>query len=113
MYLVVGGAGGLGLKIVKYLLSSCNLYIALAGRSSIREEMNSDLADLIAENTSRVTYFQADVSKRHEARALIEAVTARFGRLSGVIHAAGVLRDSMIRRKTHSQFQEVLVLRNK
>ncbi|XYH97119.1 SDR family NAD(P)-dependent oxidoreductase [Sorangium sp. So ce1128] len=110
VYLVVGGAGGIGLSVVEHLLSTPGTKVALAGRSRAREDLERRLAryqDEGADGAARAVYFQADASQPHQARALVEAVRARFGPLSGVIHAAGVLRDAFFLRKTLGQFREV------
>src|SRR5439155_15630694 len=53
-------------------------------------------------------YQQVDVSDRLAVYALIQRVLTQYGHLDGIIHAAGVLRDSLLLNKTPEQVQAVL-----
>jgi len=108
VYLVVGGAGGLGLKVVEHCLKVRDVKVALAGRSA-RSQLSGDQHKFLDGGESqRVAYFQCDVSQPCQAHDLVKAVRERFGPLTGVVLAAGVLRDSYVLRKALADFQAVL-----
>ena len=51
---------------------------------------------------------QADVSKAEDVRRLLAQARSQFGAIDGIIHGAGVLRDSLLRKKTREEMQAVL-----
>src|SRR5262249_16175239 len=53
-------------------------------------------------------YVQADVSTIGGAEKAVAEAKQRFGELHGIIHAAGVLRDGLIRTKSEEDFLTVL-----
>ena len=53
-------------------------------------------------------YLQADISVEAEVDALVGQILQRHGRLDGVLHAAGLLQDSLISNKTEEMFRAVL-----
>jgi NAD(P)-dependent dehydrogenase (short-subunit alcohol dehydrogenase family) len=57
---------------------------------------------------SKVEYHSVDVADPARFGTLIEDLYARFGRLDGVIHAAGVIEDKLIADKTIESFNRVL-----
>ncbi|XVS67692.1 SDR family NAD(P)-dependent oxidoreductase [Actinosynnema sp. CA-299493] len=103
VYLVTGGAGGLGLLVAEHIASSVRAHVVLAGRS---ERPARDLAALRARCAS-LTYRPVDVARADEVRRLVAELRDRHGRIDGVVHAAGVLRDSFLLRKTGDDLDAV------
>jgi len=58
-------------------------------------EISANIAEFRATG-AEVVYRIADVRKADEAAALISEIYARYGRLDGVIHGAGLIEDKMI-----------------
>ncbi|HEX8617120.1 MAG TPA: SDR family NAD(P)-dependent oxidoreductase, partial [Thermoanaerobaculia bacterium] len=106
VYLITGGAGGLGLVFAEHLSRTYNARIVLTGRSPLSPEREAKLQQL-RELGGDVRYVAADVSKRDEVERLLAETRAQFGTLNGVIHAAGVLRDSLVRNKTADEMRAV------
>ncbi|MFM9608161.1 SDR family NAD(P)-dependent oxidoreductase [Streptomyces niveiscabiei] len=92
-YLVTGGGGGLGRIVAEWLLARADAQVVAVGRG----ERPADLDD-------RVAYRRADVTDR----AQLAAVHAEFGPFTGVVHAAGVLRDGFALTKSAEDFAAVL-----
>ncbi len=83
--LITGGAGGIGLELVKQLSSRSNKII-ITGR---------DLAKL---ETAKALYpnihiIQSDVSKSSEINLLFDQVTKEFPEVNILINNAGIMRD--------------------
>jgi malonyl CoA-acyl carrier protein transacylase len=57
------------------------------------------------------TYHSCDVADRESVEKLVAGVVSRFGRISGVIHGAGILRDSLIDLMSPEDFSEVVQVR--
>jgi len=106
VYLITGGVGGLGLLFAEYLAREYKARVALTGRSKLSVEREAKVEALRATG-AEVLYLPADVSDAEEARNLVSQVKSNFGEIHGIIHAAGVLRDSNIRNKTPEEMSAV------
>lgn len=106
VYLITGGAGGLGLIFAEFLAKQCKARLVLTGRSSLSNERQVRLEEL-TKFGAEVLYLPADVSNRQDVDNLVNECRSRFGEIHGVIHAAGVVRDSYIRNKTPEQMNAV------
>ncbi len=105
--LITGGLGGLGLIFARFLAERHGARLALVGRAPLDEDKRARLDELTALG-GEAAYFQADVSDRKQTMALIDQVKERFGALHGVIHAAGVVEDGLIAKKTAAEVDAVL-----
>ncbi|MFZ2753177.1 MAG: type I polyketide synthase, partial [Lysobacteraceae bacterium] len=106
VYLITGGAGGLGLIFAEYLAKQFQARLILSGRSALKSDTEAAL-EALREAGAEVLYVQADVAKREDIDNLVQACRQRYGALNGIIHSAGVLRDSYIRNKTREEMQAV------
>ncbi|MEU4447808.1 SDR family NAD(P)-dependent oxidoreductase [Actinosynnema sp. NPDC050801] len=95
VYLVVGGAGGLGRALTRHLVRTVSARVAWIGRS----------ADV--EVPEGVEYFRADVTDPVALADAVAAVRGRFGVLTGVVHAAMVLRDRTVANLDDDTFRQV------
>ncbi|WP_327320411.1 SDR family NAD(P)-dependent oxidoreductase [Streptomyces sp. NBC_01235] len=102
VYLVTGGRGGIGrLLAAEIVRRTPGASVVLVGRSPAHE-LPGELGD------ARVSYRQADVADSGAVRRLVAGVLAEHGRLDGVLHAAGVLRDGLLAHKTPEDLAAVL-----
>ena len=106
VYLITGGAGGLGLIFAEYLAKQFQARLILTGRSALKSDTEAAL-EALRETGAEVLYVQADVAKREDIDNLVQTCKQRYGALNGIIHSAGVLRDSYIRNKTREEMQAV------
>jgi len=114
VYLITGGLGDIGLHMAKYLLRTVQAKMVLTGRTGIpaREEWErylqrnsahdpttqrivriKELEDLGGE----VLVVKADAGSREEMRGAFAAAEQRFGKVNGVIHAAGLITGDAFR----------------
>ncbi|MBF0233471.1 MAG: SDR family oxidoreductase [Desulfamplus sp.] len=54
-----------------------------------------------------VLYFDVDITRFDALNKAIKRVRQKWGKISGIIHAAGILADKLIHEKTVDQFQRV------
>lgn len=124
VYIVFGGAGGIGLELGKYLAQKNRVNICLVNRSIvpevenwdeiIRNEPDSKLSKRIRgvkeieKLGSTVKYYKADVSSFEEVKDVLNDIRNRFGKIDGIIHSAGVAGNGFIIRKSEEMFKEVL-----
>ncbi|WP_240803935.1 type I polyketide synthase [Streptomyces sp. A0592] len=79
---------------------------AAASRILAEREVAATLTALAAVAAS-VRYHCADVADERAVRAVVADVRKRHGRLDGIVHGAGVLRDGLLRDKRPEDFTEV------
>ena len=125
MYLITGGLGGVGLTIAESLARSVHARLILTGRGGLPErgEWAAHLAahgaddkasrqiravEAIEQAGGSVEVAAADVSSVEQMRALVDRVRQRYGRLDGVVHAAGVGAGGVIQIKTDEIAARVL-----
>nr|WP_237728481.1 SDR family NAD(P)-dependent oxidoreductase [Paenibacillus sp. OSY-SE] len=107
VYLITGGLGGLGLIFARYLCEKVKARIVLAGRREQDERVLNLLKEIEASG-SEVLYVQADVSSRQDVEELVSKARARFNKIDGVIHSAGVIKDAFILNKSKEDMAAVL-----
>ncbi|OKP85081.1 hypothetical protein A3844_17655 [Paenibacillus helianthi] len=106
VYVITGGAGGLGLVFARYLASLRPCILVLAGRSELNSEKQAVLEQL--GETAEISYLSCDLSDAADTRRLFQIIGQRYGAVHGVIHAAGVTRDSLVKGKSEAELQAVL-----
>ncbi|MFY0578021.1 SDR family NAD(P)-dependent oxidoreductase [Cystobacter fuscus] len=108
VYLVTGGMGALGLLFAREIATQIeNATLILTGRSPLSPKKRKALEELEACG-ARACYEQVDVSSQSEVDALIARTLQKCGRIDGVIHSAGVTRDTFILKKQAGEFLDVL-----
>jgi polyketide synthase PksN len=108
VYLITGGAGGLGLIFAEYLAKRYKARLILSSRSEINSEKQAKIQAL-KQHGAEVIYIKADVSKRDEVERLIDEAKTQFNEINGIIHSAGVIRDAYLINKTEKDIEEVLL----
>ncbi|MEM7355518.1 MAG: SDR family NAD(P)-dependent oxidoreductase, partial [Acidobacteriota bacterium] len=120
--LITGGLGGVGRVLAGRLARRARARLALVGRSAFPERaawpqlaaedgpQGGAIRELLAmeEAGAEVAVFQADVTDRQALEAVVADIRQRFGRLDGVVHAAGVYPEGMIQLKTPEAAAAVL-----
>ncbi|HSI50811.1 MAG TPA: SDR family NAD(P)-dependent oxidoreductase, partial [Ideonella sp.] len=108
VYLITGGAGGLGLIFAREIARQAKgARLVLTGRSPLNASAQAALDELAAMG-AEPQYRQLDVGDSQAVTRLVGELVEAFGGLDGVLHSAGVLRDSFILRKTREELQDVL-----
>ncbi len=94
--LITGGTGGLGALMARHLAGAYGVrHLLLVSRRGPRADGADELVAELAELGCEATVKACDVTSREELAALIGSITEER-RLTGVIHAAGVLDDATI-----------------
>ena len=102
VYLITGGAGGLGKIFAEDIAKIKGTKIILTGRSKLDKEKKTYIENLQAE------YYTCDVSDKQSVENLVRSIKEKHGKLDGIIHSAGVIRDSFILKKTAEEAKAVL-----
>ncbi|WP_127530132.1 SDR family NAD(P)-dependent oxidoreductase [Paenibacillus kobensis] len=107
-YMITGGAGGLGKLFAHFLAAQYGARLVLVGRSG----MNGAIEQLIAglrQSGGHAVYMQADIGVPGEAERVVHAAREAFGPIHGVLHCAGTVRDGMLRSKSWSDMEAVML----
>ncbi|HEX6431736.1 MAG TPA: SDR family NAD(P)-dependent oxidoreductase [Niastella sp.] len=108
VYLITGGAGGLGLIFARAIASQVKeATLILTGRSPLNEARENELA-AIRSLGARVDYRQADIADAQVTAVLIQDIMKVHSGLHGIIHSAGITRDGFILKKSEEAVREVL-----
>ncbi|WGF87501.1 SDR family NAD(P)-dependent oxidoreductase [Marinivivus vitaminiproducens] len=107
VYVITGGTGAIGLRIARHLAGRGPCRLALIGRSPLRDEQKKALAAIEAAGADTL-HVVADVTSGGSLRAALDKVRRRFGPIQGVVHAAGLLRDSRIATMTAADYDAVI-----
>ncbi|MEV6937797.1 SDR family NAD(P)-dependent oxidoreductase, partial [Streptomyces sp. NPDC051132] len=108
VYVVTGGAGGLGLLFAEHLARRApGARLVLGGRAEPGPERAAAVRRIAALGAD-VEYVRADVAEEAGARRLVERARDRHGRIDGLIHSAGCVRDALLADKTGRDLDEVL-----
>ena len=102
VYLITGGFGGLGLEFAHHIATKCGAIIILSGRSKLTTEKQNLLKTI-----PNAFYLSADVTKATEVARLMNKIKTDHGQLKGILHGAGVLRDSFLIHKTDEDITAV------
>jgi phthiocerol/phenolphthiocerol synthesis type-I polyketide synthase E len=96
VYVITGGTGGIGMEVAEYLCKEWGGKVALLSRSGI-EGIGEESVRRIDEMGESVMVERADVGEEEEMRKAIERVERRFGRINGLIHAAGLAGEKAVK----------------
>ncbi|QYK63046.1 Acyl carrier protein [Paenibacillus sp. S25] len=108
VYLITGGAGGLGLIFAKEITDKVHkAVLILTGRSALDEGKRAEIKKMEALG-ARIIYRQVDVTQEQAVTELIQEIQEEFGNINGIIHSAGVIRDNRILQKNSEEMLEVL-----
>ncbi|WP_198141657.1 SDR family NAD(P)-dependent oxidoreductase, partial [Micromonospora sp. ATCC 39149] len=94
VYLITGGVGGVGAHLATHLARTVDARLVLVGRSATGDP---ERIAALERTGAEVLYLSGNVSRLEDVTRIVATVRERFGRIDGVVHAAGVLRDGFLR----------------
>jgi len=107
-YLVTGGLSGFGLRTAQWLAEKGAKTLVLMGRSgAATDEAKQGVADLEAAGV-QVAVYACDVSDQVAIQKAFADIGSSLPPLRGVVHAAMVLDDAIVRNLTTERFRKVL-----
>jgi len=107
VYVIAGGAGGLGVAISEYLIREYGAQAIWLGRRAKDARIEAAIAGL-SSPASAPHYVQADATSRASLRDARDAIERRFGEVHGVIQSALVFSGASIAKTTEAQLRAVL-----
>ncbi len=107
VYIITGGAGGLGSTFARYLLATYGARLVLSGRSELNAAKRA-LMEELGTLGGEVRYERADINSYEDCRRLVEAAKVEFGRVDGVFHIAGMLGQEGVLETDRATFTHPL-----
>jgi polyketide synthase PksM len=107
VYVVIGGAGGIGEVWSEYMVRTYGAHIVWIGRRARDEAIDAKLERLAALGPAP-HYIAADAGDRASLQAAYDEIRQRHGRVDGVVHAAIVLADRSLAQIDEAQFKSAL-----
>ncbi|SFN14929.1 acetoacetyl-CoA reductase [Dokdonella immobilis] len=106
--LVTGGIGGLGTEICRHLARAGKRVIAadLAARA---ERIDAFRAE-VAEFSDAIVFEPLDVSDHASSGATLADIQSRHGPVSILVNAAGITRDTSLRKMSEQQWSDVITV---
>ena len=112
-YLILGGTGGVGHELARYVSGITSGCIVLLGTSQLppRNQWEKWIEDhdstdpvvkklhaiqTLEKNGAAVEYISADITNPDQMRSAMDEVRSNIGEINGVINAAGVINDQLL-----------------
>lgn len=125
VYLITGGLGGIGLVLAENLAQTAHTKLILVGRKGLPERSQwqqwletHDNQDSISGKIEKVLALEklganvqvhsADVANLEQMQTVVTQACKQFGRIDGVIHAAGIAPGGIMQLKTKEMANSVL-----
>ncbi|TPM36088.1 beta-ketoacyl synthase N-terminal-like domain-containing protein [Mesorhizobium sp. B2-3-4] len=109
VYLIAGGAGELGFRLLDTLIGEVDATFILCGRSP-GEGAVAQRIDALRARANRpgsVHYVSCDIAEIGQTRGMIEGVLATHGRLNGIVNMVTAHNDAYLYRKDWEDFTAV------
>lgn len=127
VYIVVGGTGGLGIEICKFLASKARIKLIIVNRTPLPHKKDWDNAIIDGSLTeelrrkikafrqmeasgTEVLYYSADVTVYEQMKTVIDDVKNRLGKINGVINCAAApgSLSRVLEKQSFENFKKVL-----
>ncbi|BCJ94413.1 hypothetical protein acsn021_19820 [Anaerocolumna cellulosilytica] len=125
-YIILGGQSGVGIEIIKHLsekvcanfvVISRNKFPDVTAWGKLLQEGNPTLESTkdkikaykgVLTNGSHLSFYEGDITDYDRMKDIFEDVRRKHGSINGVIHSAGILKDSLILNMDSEKYTEVL-----
>ncbi|MBF0396574.1 MAG: SDR family NAD(P)-dependent oxidoreductase [Desulfobacterales bacterium] len=107
VYMILGGAGGIGLEFSKYLSRFFKASIILIGRRELSLNQKEKIKNIEGYG-GHVLYIRADITDEKSMTNAINIAKSKFGKINGAVHSAIVLKDRALFNMDEENFREVM-----
>ena len=107
-YLVTGGLGGFGLRTAEWLAGKGARNLILISRSGPRSEEAKSALSRLKKQGVKVHAASCDITDKKALSALLIETAKTLPPLKGIVHAAAVINDGLIRNMDADQIRSVL-----
>lgn len=107
-YLVTGGLGGFGLRTAQWLVEKGARHLVLVGRSGAASDEAKIALAAFKTNGITVHVKSLDITNSQAVNNLLQEIQQQMPVLKGIIHAAAIFDDGLIRNLNAERMQNVL-----
>lgn len=108
VYWCLGGSGGIGFQIARAIaLKKIPCTLIMSGRAAASKETQQLMQEL-GSDQFQIDYIRCDVTDFISVKACLAKILSKHGMPNGVIHAAGLTRDSLLINKTEDELRAVM-----
>ncbi|KAH9869266.1 hypothetical protein IAQ61_006471 [Plenodomus lingam] len=107
-YVLIGGTGGLGRSIARWLARNGAKHIVLLSRSGIAKGKAMDEINALNQDGTQVVIRRCDVADRSDVDKLVSMGLRDLPPVRGIIHGAMVLHDVLFEKMAHDQYSSVV-----
>jgi acyl transferase domain-containing protein/surfactin synthase thioesterase subunit len=105
--LISGGLGALGLEVARYFAERGVQHLLLIGRRGLDVPGVASALEALRASGTRVTVAALDIADREALRRALTEIPSEYP-LRGVVHAAGLVDDGLLREQTPERFSRVM-----
>ncbi|MEJ2417416.1 MAG: SDR family NAD(P)-dependent oxidoreductase [Exilibacterium sp.] len=103
VYLILGGATGIGFVFSRYLAKNYQAKLIWVGRSA-PDRKKREAMDALIQSGGQVVYHQADGCDLEAMHQVVNTTLKQFGVIHGVVHSAMDLRDQSLHQMREDRF---------
>lgn len=107
VYFILGGAGGIGLELCRYLVETVQAKVILVGRNEL-DIHKQTIIQSIESKGGEVLYLQADATDLDSMKQVVQQARSRWDKIHGVFHSALVLQDKTLENMDESMLRRAL-----
>jgi len=105
IYLITGGLGNIGLLFAEYLARKYKAKLILIGRT-VPDKNRMEKIKELERAGAEVLVLSVDIADGKKMKEVLLQTEKRFGRINGVIHAAGVTGEKAFRTIAETNYEE-------
>jgi len=107
VYFILGGAGGIGLELCRYLTEAVQAKVILVGRSEL-DAQKKETIRTIESKGGNILYLKADATDLDSMKKAVAEARTRYGKIHGVFHSAIILKDKTLENMDESTLRMAL-----
>ncbi|EFX00060.1 polyketide synthase [Grosmannia clavigera kw1407] len=107
-YLLVGGTGGLGRSLSRWMVAQGARHIVLLSRRGLVDGPVADLVRDMAAQGANIVVRACDVADRSGLTSVVQSCAKELPPIAGVVHASMVLRDVLFEKMTWNDYDAVI-----
>ncbi|KAI1181174.1 ketoacyl-synt-domain-containing protein [Nemania sp. FL0916] len=107
-YILIGGTGGLGRSMARWMVSRGARHLVLVSRSGSVTGKVKELVDAAAEIGAEIIIRRCDVANPEDVEELVNFGLEDMPPVRGLVHGAMVLRDVLFEKMTYEDYATVI-----
>ncbi|WP_292720263.1 non-ribosomal peptide synthetase [Nostoc sp. JL34] len=107
VYVVIGGAGGIGSAWSRFVMENYDAKVIWIGRRQIDDKIRQKI-DTLKQIGHAPEYLQADASNRESLTEAYKSIKSRYSQIHGVIHSAVGQFDQSLSEMDENRFRSIL-----